>query len=426
MYRFKAIWGHCRLLLAGGLVAAFGLSCFSAIAGELNSSGCPYELRQLSDSNLRVKRIIGDTPNANIDTALFAGDLEQLRELSLKRPAYHRDGKYGAVAGDQDSLLLVPPSIRDDQLWSQFNKAFFELQEILHEYDLGIHVSLSHSVQDVFTQVSILVGAFDVSNNDVYRLSKAVLLYHFIDDLVETWGRDVEKFKDFWLRGHVSGVGFSVPRTPQVVSELIDDLRFQLQFILNKEAENKNSDVDRREKILGGSLVRMLMGLDLFQKGRDEEMTGLAWKKHKRLLNSFLESRDVLDLVHQLDPLFVAFSVNSLLEVLHISLPEHLVYSYSSFDESIFLALILGPLFHGHNEELEIELGENSAEYRIEATALGRNLAFLATRFKTLRPTHKQEIQAILGRALYAMKPVIGESTVLIYQQLFELEASKK
>jgi hypothetical protein len=219
---------------------------------------------------------------------------------------------------------------------------------------LRFHISRTHSWKDTLRQCRIAaVGIHDYES--IEALCRSIIWLHLVDDLKEAAKISIDEFLFSFKQAFHSREVF-----PQPESSSFFENR-QLSFRLTSSFHNiysslQKEDVEWRKKLYFFGLQKMLWGDILFE----EKQT--ARFQHQMSLSALLsethpENLAIQSLLKNLDPLYVAFTVNSLFETIEVfksSVPAfHLIQLQN---------LIYGPIVNIHDLDLEIAREGRSKE----------------------------------------------------------------
>ena len=219
---------------------------------------------------------------------------------------------------------------------------------------LNYHASQTHSWIDTLRQCRIAaVGIEDYEN--VTNLCRSIIWLHLIDDLKETAKISIEDFLSRFKGAFMEDEAF--PSTDLLFfNERNQILQVLSQSLFDIYQSLPRNDLKLRRNLFYFGLKKMLAGDKLFQSNsvvRFQHQIELSAK----FRSSSKRDLTIKDLIESLDPLFVAFTVNSLFESIEIfqeKAPDFHVIQIQN--------LVYGPIVNFHDLDEEVKKEGRSTE----------------------------------------------------------------
>lgn len=219
---------------------------------------------------------------------------------------------------------------------------------------LTFHASQTHSWIDTLRQCRIAaVGIEDYEN--VTNLCRSIIWLHLIDDLKETAKISIEDFLSRFKSAFMKNEAFPSPdlfffNERNQILQVLNQSLFDIHQSLSK------TNLPLRKQLFYFGLEKMLNGDRLFQSN------SVARFQHQIELSAKFGSsskRDsaMKDLIESLDPLFVAFTVNSLFESIEVFQER-----VPGFHVIQLQNLIYGPIVNFHDFDAEVKKEGRSIE----------------------------------------------------------------
>ena len=219
---------------------------------------------------------------------------------------------------------------------------------------LTFHASQTHSWMDTLRQCRIAaVGITDYEN--ITNLCRSIIWLHLVDDLKEAGKISIEDFLSEFKTAFTSGEEFQGLDFEFFDPSLLTvKILAQSLFEIHQSFPKDNLQV--RKKLFFFGLEKMLNGERLFQSN------SVARFQHQIELSAKFSEENPSDqkvkqLISKLDPLYVAFTVNSLFESIEIfreNLPEFYLIQLEN--------LIYGPIVNYHDLDEEVKKEGRSEE----------------------------------------------------------------
>lgn len=219
---------------------------------------------------------------------------------------------------------------------------------------LSFHASKTHSWMDTLRQCRIAaIGITDHEN--ITNLCRSIIWLHLVDDLKEAGKISIEGFLSTFKPAFTEGKEF-----PDLYFVFLDPSFLSLQilalslFEIHQSFPKDNLQVRKKRFFFG--LEKMLNGEKLFQSNPAARI------QHRTELSAEFSEENpseqkVKQLISRLDPLYVAFTVNSLFESIEIfreNLPEFYLIQLEN--------LIYGPIVNYHDLDEEVKKEGRSEE----------------------------------------------------------------